>query len=172
MAAYLAARKAQRHIGYHCRGGCPQPAAVDYEVAGPAAPAAQAVELLDEDLADQPAPVLDLDQLRNLNYIPAEPPVAAYQPRAEVQPRNPLDLPRPEGGLGEGRPVLPHEVPPVLEASDESDSDDEPISHHHAAMPAGDRYEILRGAGRTSKHGHKDHLLDVLYGYKYSKVMH
>ena len=97
MAAYLAARKAQRHIGYHCRGGCPQPAAVDFEVAGPAAPAAQAVELLDEDLADQPAPVLDLDQLRNLNYIPDEPPVAAYQPMAEVQPRNPLDLPRPEG---------------------------------------------------------------------------
>ena len=132
------------------------------------------MEPLDEELPDQPAPVLDLDQPRTLDYIPDEPPLAAYQPRAEVQPPDPFDLPIPEGGLGEGRPVLPHEVPPVPESSNEADSDNEPSSHHHAAMPAGDRYEILEGAGRASKLGHrpKNHLLDVLHGYKYSEVNH
>ena len=173
-AAYLAARKAQRHIGYNCSGGCPQPAGDDPEVPGPPAPAALPVAPPDEELPDQPAAVLDLDQLRNLEYRPAEPPRAVHQPRAELRPRDPFDLPYPEEGLGAGRPAQPHEIPPVPESPDDSDSDSELPSHHHAAIPAGDRYTILQGAGRAPKHGNsrKDHLMDLLHGYKYSKVSH
>ena len=86
-AAFQAARRAHRHIGYQCRR-CRDgpPAAATDDAQGPAGPAAVAVESFEEDIADQPPTVLDLDVPRGLDYIPEAPPVPAFEPSREQPP--------------------------------------------------------------------------------------
>lgn len=163
-AAYIAAKKAGRHIGYQCRGGCPPP--------GPAAPEATPVDPADEDqLVDQPAEVLNLEVPRGLAYIAEETAVAAFEPPREDPQRvtNPLAVYFPDGDPSAVDPPGPLPPAPVPDVPEDAELE---VSSRHPAMPAGDRYKILPAAGRKSRTGQapKDHLLDITYGYKYSMV--